>query len=61
MKKKHGCKNKKKFEKTRHAKNRGKSEKYILGGERNVLYHDKILSKKKKSSTFTTSSVQISI
>ena len=39
---------KEKFEKTRHVKNNDKSEKYILGGHRNVRYHEKILSNKKK-------------
>ena len=43
-----------KFEKTRHVKNTDKSKKYILQGQRNVKYYDKILSNKKKSYTFTT-------
>ena len=34
-----------KFEKTRHVKYTDKSTKYILRGERNVKYHDRILSK----------------
>ena len=38
---------KEKFEKTRHNKNNDKSEKYILRGQTNVKYHDKILSNKK--------------
>jgi len=38
-----------KFEKTRHVENNDKSKKYILRGERNVRYHDRILSNKKKS------------
>ena len=40
---------KEKFEKTRPVKNNDKSKKYILRGERKVRYHDRILSKKKKS------------
>ena len=40
---------KEKFEKTRHVKNNDKSKKYILRGQRNARYHDKILSNKKKS------------
>ena len=35
------------FEKTRHDKNNDKSKKYILRGQRNVRYHDRILSSKK--------------
>ena len=42
-------------------KNIDKSKKYNLPGERNVRYHDRFLSNKKKSYSFTTSSVQISI
>ena len=38
---------KKNFEKTRHVKNNDKSKEYILRGERNVRYHDRILYKKK--------------
>ena len=41
------------FEKTRHVKNKDKSKKYILRGERNVRYHERILSNKKKSYNFT--------
>ena len=37
------------FEKTRHIKNNDKSKKYILRGQRNARYHEKILSKKNKS------------
>ena len=40
---------KEKFEKTRHVKNNDKSKKHILRGQRNVGYHDRILSNKKKS------------
>ena len=40
---------KEKFEKTRHVKNNHKSKKYILRGDRNARYHDKIVSNKKKS------------
>ena len=39
---------KEKFEKTRHVKNNVKSKKYILRGQKNVRYYDKILSIKKK-------------
>ena len=41
-------KSKEYFEKTRHVKNNDKSKKYILRGERNAIYHEKILSNKKK-------------
>ena len=44
---------KEKFEKTRHVKNNDKSKKYVLRGERNVRYFEKILSNKKKSSNST--------
>ena len=37
------------FEKTRQVKNNDKFKKYILGGQRNARYHEKILSNKKKS------------
>ena len=40
---------KEKFEKTRHVKNNDKSKKYILQGQRNGRYHEKKLSKQKKS------------
>ena len=43
---------KQKIEKTRHVKNKDKNNKYILRGDRNVRYHDRILSKKKKSYNF---------
>ena len=36
------------FEKTRQVKNKDKPKKYILRGERNVRYYDRILSNKKK-------------
>ena len=39
---------KEKYEKTRNIKNIDKSKKYILRGERNARYHEKILSNKKK-------------
>ena len=45
---------KEKLEKTRHVKNYDKSKQYILRRERNVRYHDRILSNKKKSYNFTT-------
>ena len=40
------------FEKTRHIKKNNKSKKYILRGQRNTRYHEKILSNKKKSNNF---------
>ena len=45
-------KSKEYFEKTRHIKNNDKSKKYILRGQRNTRYHEKILSNKKKFSIF---------
>ena len=36
------------FETTKHIKNNDKSKKYILGGQGNARYHEKILSNKKK-------------
>ena len=48
---------KEKFEKTRHIKNNDKSKKYILRGERNVRYHDRVLSNKKKSNNFNFISI----
>ena len=41
------------FDKTRHIKNNDKSKKYILRGQRNVRYHERILSNKKKSYILT--------
>ena len=40
------------FEKTKHVKNNDKSKKYILRGQRNTRYHEKILSNKEKSNKF---------
>ena len=40
---------KEKYEKTRNIKNNDKSKKYVLRGERNARYHEKILSNNKKS------------
>ena len=42
-------KSKEYFEKTRLVKNNEKSKKYILRGQRNTKYHEKILLNKKKS------------
>ena len=42
---------KEKCEKTRHTKNNDKFRKYIIRGQRNIRYHDRILSNKKKSNT----------
>ena len=44
---------KEKYEKTRQVKNNDKSKKYILRGQRNARYHDRILSNKKKSYNIT--------
>ena len=43
-----------KFENTIQVKSNDKSKKYVLRGQRNVRYHDRILSNKKKSYNFTT-------
>ena len=43
---------KEEFEKTRQLKNNDKSKKYILRGQRNVRYYEKILSNEKKSYNF---------
>ena len=43
---------KEKFEKTRQVKNNDKYKKYVLRGERNTRYHEKILSNTKKSYNF---------
>ena len=40
------------FDKTRNVKNNDKSKKYILRGQRNTRYHERILSNKKKSYNF---------
>ena len=45
---------KEKIENIRHVKNTNKSKKYVLHGQRNVRYHDRILSNTKKSYDFTT-------
>ena len=37
------------FEKTRHIKNNDKSKKFVLRGQRNARYHERILSNKNKS------------
>ena len=42
------------FEKTRHIKNNDKSKKYIVRGQRNAKYHERILSNKKKSYIFVS-------
>ena len=36
------------FQKTRHVKKNYKSKKYIIRGEGNVRYHERVLSNKKK-------------
>ena len=40
---------KEKFEKTRQVKNNNKSKKFVLRGQRNARYHEKILSNNNKS------------
>ena len=40
-------KSKKYFEKTRNIKNIDKSKNFVLRGQRNIRYHEKILSNKK--------------
>ena len=40
-------------EKTRHVKNKDKSKKFNIRGQRNARYHGKILSNKKKSYNVT--------
>ena len=44
------------FEKTRQVKNYDKSKKYILRGQRNARYHERILSNKKKTYNFNFNS-----
>ena len=46
-------KSKESFEKTRHVKNNDEYKKFILRGQRNARYHEKILSNKKKSCNIT--------
>ena len=41
------------FEKTRYVKTNNKSRMYILREQRNARYHEKFLSKKKKSYNLT--------
>ena len=41
------------FEKTRHTKNNNKSKKYVIRGQRNTRYHEKLLSNKQKSNNLT--------
>ena len=40
------------FEKIRHIKNNDKSKKYVLRGQRNARYHERILSNTKKPYNF---------
>ena len=40
------------FEKTRQVKNNNKSKKFVLRGQRNTRYYEKILSNKKKTYNF---------
>ena len=37
------------FQKTRQVKNNDKSKKFVLRGERNARYHERILANEKKS------------
>ena len=46
------AKTKESFEKTRQVKHNDKSKKYILRGQRNTRYHEKILSNKQKPKKF---------
>ena len=41
------------FEKTRQVKNNDKYKKFVLRGQRNAKYHEKILSNKKKPYNIT--------
>ena len=41
------------FEKTKHIKNNDKYKKFVLRGQRNATYYEKILSNKKKSYNLT--------
>ena len=45
-------KSKESFEKTRQIKNNDKSKKFVLRGERNVRYHERILANKKQACNF---------
>ena len=45
-------KSKEYYEKTRHVKNNDKSKMFVLRGQRNKKYHEKILSNIKKSYNF---------
>ena len=40
------------FDKTRHVKINDKSKTFVLRGQRNARYYEKILSNKKKSNNF---------
>ena len=40
------------FEKTRQVENNDKSKKYILRGQRNTRYHERVLANKNKSNNF---------
>ena len=42
-----------KFEKTTHVENNDKSKKYILRGQRNARYHERIQPNKKKTYNLT--------
>ena len=41
------------FEKTRQVKNNDKYKKFVLRGQRNAIYHEKMLSNKKKPYNIT--------
>ena len=43
---------KEKYERNRNVKNNNKTEKYILRGEKNQKYYDKVLSKNNKKNNF---------
>ena len=49
-----GCKSKRIFGKTRQVKNNEKSKEYILRGQRNARYHERIISNTKKTYNFNS-------
>ena len=57
-------KSKQYFEKTRQVKNNDKSKKFVLRGQRNARYYEKILSKKRNliiSSIFSKNIIDIEL
>ena len=53
------CKNKDYFKKTRNVRKKRQSEKYNLRGQRNAIFHEKILSNKKQTNNFNFTSNSI--